>query len=132
MPHIDSDILTIVGLVALAVYIFCSYTEKSRTGEPSENERKIILEEICRGAGTVTAPTEVHVFIDEERMAFRWSLNEYRLDGEREICSIEERGLENLRACLAGSGTMIGMAEKILAAYAKNRRKEGRRGAHHG
>ena len=65
-------------------------------------------------------------------MAFRWSLNEYRLDGEREICSIEERGLENLRACLAGSGTMIGMAEKILAAYAKNRRKEGRRGAHHG
>lgn len=117
-----------IGAAALCVYIYCSYMER-RGGEgapislPRRPDRDWrvealsgALEDLC-DAGD--GPETVYVFLDQEKEECRWSENAFRLAGEIELCTIEAGGVTKLAAHLRQYGTLDGMAEEILKAYAK-------------
>lgn len=120
----SSEWLAVIGIVALGVYLYCLYTE--HRGAPSLPLRPDrdwradalggLLEDIC-DAGD--GPETIYIFFDAEKEEFRWSCNAFRLAGEIELCTIAPGGVTKLAASRAACGTLRGMAEAILAAYAK-------------
>ena len=143
MEWIDSQWLALIGAIALGVYLYCSFAEQreakkdapqrmrrresrqdtrvaEREKSADEGWRRLALAETLKNVCAAGIESDrVYVFINNEQHECRWSCNAFRLDGEKELCTIEPGGTAKLMRHLLQHGTLIDMADAILEGYVK-------------
>lgn len=126
---IDSAYLLAIGIFALAVYLVCVYIEKTHNTR-DEREWKTMelaktLAELCQSEVVFEPNMKAYIFLNGRDRTFRWSTNEFRMNYEAEICTIEAAGVLKLRRYMANTDILMTMSSDILNVYFRKKRPEG-------